>query len=507
MIYCSQCGTGNLDGTRFCNSCGSSLTATVAVNKSPEKESAQPADPLLGRTIEGKYRFDAKLGEGGMGAVYKATRMLIGDIVAIKVLHGAQSATAQAGERFRREAQAAARLKHPNAVAIYDFGVTGDGLLYLIMELAEGQSLRSLIKEKGAIPPQMAAEIMGQACSALDEAHQHNIVHRDIKPDNIMVRTTSGGMQVKVLDFGIAKLRDLTGSDTLTQHGSVIGTPHYMSPEQCLGEELDGRSDIYSLGVVLYEMLSGVAPFRGNTSREIITKHITQPPPSIRSINASLSPEVDAVLQQVLEKDRDARPQTASVLVKMLNNALKYAGPPQTAPQPVPHPPPQHPVVPTNSGQVPYTPTPPPITIQPTYPPPYQTGPQPKKRGWFLPFLIGGVIMFIVIFFILMIIGLMVGDESKNRQQPATVASLPTPTTGPSVTARASYSTPPPAQPVSQPTPEPAPARPLQVRATASSTRAAYRGLSYAPEQALDGSMLTAWVEGAPGPGIGQWVQ
>ena len=163
------------------------------------------------------------------------------------------------------------------------------GLLYLIMELAEGQSLRGRIRDKGALPLSLASEIMRQTCAALDEAHRHNIVHRDIKPDNIMVKMTGTGAQVKVLDFGIAKLRDLAGVDTLTQHGSVIGTPHYMSPEQCLGEELDGRSDIYSLGVVLFEMLSGTAPFNGNTSREIISKHISQRPPPIRSIRAELS--------------------------------------------------------------------------------------------------------------------------------------------------------------------------------------------------------------------------
>ena len=220
---------------------------------------------MAGRTIEDKYRLGDKIAAGGMGTVYRAERLMIGDTVAIKILHPEHVADATATERFRREAQAAARLKHQNAVQIYDFGVTDDGLVYLVMELVEGQSLRQIIREQGPLMPSAAAEVLRQSCAAIDEAHRQSIIHRDIKPDNIIVSISGSSFRVKVLDFGIAKLRDMAATN-MTQTGSVMGTPHYMSPEQCVGEELDGRSDIYSLGIVLYEMLAGVVPFNSPTS-------------------------------------------------------------------------------------------------------------------------------------------------------------------------------------------------------------------------------------------------
>ncbi|HEY0081971.1 MAG TPA: serine/threonine-protein kinase, partial [Pyrinomonadaceae bacterium] len=275
---------------------------------------------LIGHTIEGKYRLDAIIGAGGMGTVYRATRLMIGDAVAIKIMHS-EFVKDDEAERFRREAQAAARLKHHNAVQIYDFGVSSGGLVYLVMELVDGETLRAVIKAQGSLAPGTAIEIAQQVCAALDEAHEAHIVHRDVKPDNIIVRQTARGLRVKLLDFGVAKLRDMTATN-LTQTGSVVGTPHYMSPEQCLGEELDHRSDIYSIGVVLYEMLCGAVPFNSPISTAVIVQHVNQPPPPLGEKKAGISAATEAVVRRALEKRREARPQTAGALAQELADSL-----------------------------------------------------------------------------------------------------------------------------------------------------------------------------------------
>lgn len=327
LMICLSCRSANESGYRFCTNCGATLptapSAEVDTIVTTTDATAQlpPPDPLMGRTIEGKYRIDGVIGAGGMGAVYLATRLLIGDEVAIKILHTERVTDPHAGERFRREAQAAARLKHPNAVSIYDFGVSSDGLQYLVMELVEGRSLREIKKQQGPLPASLAAEIALQVCAALDEAHRQHIVHRDIKPDNIILNSTASGLRVKVLDFGIAKLRDDTASH-LTQTGSVMGTPHYMSPEQCLGEELDSRADIYSVGIVLYELLCGSVPFNAPNSMAVVVQHVNQPPPPLRTINPSVSPQVEAVVLRALEKRREARPATAGGLAQQFAAAV-----------------------------------------------------------------------------------------------------------------------------------------------------------------------------------------
>jgi serine/threonine-protein kinase len=313
-MICPRCQSENIQGARYCNDCGTTLgSASPSESKKP--------DPLIGRLVDGKYRIVSKLGSGGMGVVYAATRPLIGDKVAIKILHKEHSDDPHAAGRFQREAQTSARLKHPNAVSIYDFGVTQDGLQYLVMELIEGQSLREVIKQKGRINPTGVAAIAQQLCAALDEAHRQDIIHRDIKPDNIIIHQSQDGLRVKVLDFGIAKLRDQTASN-LTQTGSVMGTPHYMSPEQCLGEEMDCRSDIYSLGCVLYEMLCGVVPFNAPISTAVVVQHVTQPPPPLHEKNRAITPEVERVVLRALEKRPEARPASAGLVAKELDAAV-----------------------------------------------------------------------------------------------------------------------------------------------------------------------------------------
>src|SRR5262249_4167063 len=279
---------------------------------------------MIGYVIDRKYRLEAKIGFGGMGDVYRASRLLIGDEVAIKILHAAQVSDPQAGERFPPEAHAPPSFKHPNAVSIYDFGVTSEGLVYLVMELVEGQNLRQIIKQQGPLSPATVSEITNQVCSALQAAHQQNVVHRDLKPDNIMVNVTISGLRLKVLDFGIAKLRDLAASN-LTVTGNVMGTPHYMSPEQCLGEEIDNRSDLYSLGVVMYQMLTGTLHFNSSTSTAVVMQHVNKEPPSLRSINLSISPAVEAVVLHALAKRREDRPQSAEALARELAVAMNVA--------------------------------------------------------------------------------------------------------------------------------------------------------------------------------------
>ena len=330
-MLCPRCGNPN-DNARFCRHCGLEMqmpqppaaeTERLAVaNTTPSlSHPGGTPDLLTNRTLDQRYYLEARLGAGGMGVVYRARRLMIGDIVAVKVLHSDLAAEAQAVERFRREAQAAALLKHPNLVTIYDFGVTPDRLVYFVMELVAGMNLRNIIRDQGPLPPATAAEIVSQVCAALDEAHRQGVVHRDLKPENVIVQNTPTGLNVKVLDFGIANLCELTTS-RLTPSGSVMGTPQYMSPEQCQGEALDGRSDIYSLGVILYEMLTGCVPFDSPTPTAIAIKHVNQPPPPLRAFQPHLSPAVEVVVLRALAKQREARTQTAGALAQELFAAI-----------------------------------------------------------------------------------------------------------------------------------------------------------------------------------------
>ncbi len=338
---CPNCGAA-VEGKRFCSQCGFNLQKTQSSPR-PEplpvtdvsdpgplenvrlsKSSGEREDPLIGRTLDQKYLLETQLGLGGMGTVYRARRVLIGDVAAVKILHAEQMRDKRAVERFRRETQAAARLKHPNAVMVYDTGEFDDGRHYFVMELIEGQNLRDILRHQGPIKQGAAAEITRQICAALDEAHRLGIVHRDLKPENIVVQQTPQGPHVKVLDFGVASLTDPT-MRKLTQTGGIVGTPHYMSPEHCLGEELDGRADVYSLGITLFEMLTGVVPFNSPTPTAIVVQHVNQPPPPLRSINLSISPAVEAVVLRALAKRREDRPHTAGALAQELLAAAGVA--------------------------------------------------------------------------------------------------------------------------------------------------------------------------------------
>lgn len=357
--------------------------------------------------LDNKYRIEQQLGEGGMGTVYRATHLGTKRVVAVKIIHPQLSSYEEFVERFRREAEAAGRLRHPNVVDVTDFGIsqTNDGpVAYLVMEYLDGCSLTEILEEEGRLPISSVVEVLEQVCSAVDEAHQMGIVHRDIKPDNIWFEPNRrGGFTVKVLDFGLVKLGDraagptisnripdpphddssrtrlfagdddktlirnslpelalpaatsgggkfrsgdsgsngrvrhearVTGernytatppTEELTRFGSIMGTPAYMSPEQCRGGPVDSRSDIYSLGVIAYRMLTGENPFAGNTE-ELIALHTSTAPLPVRERNRKVPRKLARLVMSALEKDPAKRPQTAGGFASALQAAIESTG-------------------------------------------------------------------------------------------------------------------------------------------------------------------------------------
>jgi formylglycine-generating enzyme required for sulfatase activity/serine/threonine protein kinase len=267
-------------------------------------------DPYIGQVLDGKYRIDTLLGQGGMGAVYRATHILMDHQCAVKVLHSSMLADPSSIPRFQREARAAARIRHQNAIAVNDFGITSDNVVYLVMEFFPGHSLREMIRAGVVFTPERTAKIIDRVAAALDAAHQQGIIHRDVKPDNVMLRELPNGEdEVKVLDFGIAKMVDQQSlSESLTITGTIIGTPHYLSPEQCrAATDLDARSDLYSLAVVTYEMLTGVVPFVAGTPIAVAMMHISDPPPTLVDKVPGISPEAESVIHRAMAKKREDR--------------------------------------------------------------------------------------------------------------------------------------------------------------------------------------------------------
>jgi serine/threonine-protein kinase len=267
--------------------------------------------------IRSKYQIMEHLGSGGMADVYKVKHIAFSEIFAIKVVKPSYAEDESFNHRFKSEAILSRRLRHPHAISVEDFDVTEDGRPFIVMELVEGKSLRELVKNSGAIAMERALELTRQVASALSAAHALGIIHRDVKPDNILITTDAKGQEsVKVLDFGIARVREgaITGGfdHTATRSGMLMGTPAYMSPEQALGkvgDQIDGRSDVYSLGIVLYEMLTGALPFRSETPMGYLIEHInTSPvPPRTFAPQRSISSSVSRLVMKALEKDRENR--------------------------------------------------------------------------------------------------------------------------------------------------------------------------------------------------------
>jgi len=269
------------------------------------------------RVLADRYQIVKHLARGGMADVFEADDLLLNRRVAVKVLHANFASDQAFVTRFRREAQAAANLSHPNIVAIYDWGQE-DGTYFMVMELIRGQTLRQIVKTEGPLLPRRAAEIAAETSAALSIAHQHGVIHRDIKPGNIMI--TEDGT-VKVTDFGIA--RALDDSEELTRTGAVIGTATYFSPEQAQGLPADERSDIYALGIVLYEMLSGKAPFTGESPVAVAYQHVSTMPTPVREVNPEVPPEMAAIAEHAIAKDPENRYQSAEAF---RDDLLRYLG-------------------------------------------------------------------------------------------------------------------------------------------------------------------------------------
>jgi serine/threonine-protein kinase len=312
MKICPQCGKEFADQIGTCSSDRSEL---ILIDSS--------GDPMLGRLLDGRYRLVRKIGEGGMGSIYRAVHTGNLRISAIKLMTSLSSGNEEAIARFNREARNSVRIESAHAVTVYDSGQTDEGLLFLAMEFIDGKPLSRVIAEQRVLPIERVVHITNQIAEALAAAHALPMIHRDLKPDNIMItRKGSNTDFVKVLDFGIAKALADPGGDNLTKTGFVLGTPVYMSPEQLLGEELDPRSDIYSLAIIVYEMLTGRLPFEGDNPQAVMMKRVMGDPIRLRTVAPSLSESVERAVMAGLERHRDSRTPTVEAFAAELSRVL-----------------------------------------------------------------------------------------------------------------------------------------------------------------------------------------
>ncbi|MGD0676572.1 MAG: protein kinase [Polyangiaceae bacterium] len=330
MRLCPQCASSCDETHRFCPSCGFPI-GKVAVN---------PEDPLLGRTLPGGYVILELVGIGGMGRVYRAEQTNLGRTVAVKIIHPHLVGEENAAARFITEARAASRLNHPNSVGIIDFGKTPDGQLYLVMEFLRGRDLARVVYDDGPLSHRRIVDVLRQTLAALAEAHTESIIHRDLKPENIILEPVrSGGDFVKVVDFGLAKIRSETQQPNITSPGIVCGTPEYMSPEQARGDPLDARSDLYAVGVILYQLLTGRLPFEGDSPTQVVLAHLTEIPRDPREVAPDRhipQPLVDVALRCLAKEPTDRYPDADELsleLARALAVVEDHSGGTDAAPQ------------------------------------------------------------------------------------------------------------------------------------------------------------------------------
>ena len=323
-----------MDGVVVCRICGQAWTGAQPGGRCPNGDGGvlvgQPVhekfynDSAIGHAIAGKYAVIDKLGEGGFGSVYRAIQEPVGRTVAVKVIASGEASDDELRGRFFREARVVSRLSNRATVTLHDYGQDDDGTLFMVFEYIAGKVLADLVAEhQKGMPAQQAVDIVLQVLGALAEAHAIGLVHRDLKPGNIMVTTDARGTQeVKVLDFGIAKLQEPDDLDDVrTREGVVLGTPRYMSPEQSQDAVLDGRSDLYAMGVILYELLSGHPPFTGAVPFDILLAHIQKPVPPLNP-SLQVSAAIEAVVRTALQKKPDGRYASAEAMIEALHAAM-----------------------------------------------------------------------------------------------------------------------------------------------------------------------------------------
>lgn len=315
MKHCPECKRSYDDATSFCVFDGQKLTA------------ADEYDPFVGLVIDSKYHIDRRIARGGSGSVYQSTHIQLKAPVAVKIIHPRLVSDPMAIERFRREALITMKVRHTNAIAVMDFGITSNQIVYVVTELLEGVTLEQRLRERVYFTPQETSNLLRQICAAVAVAHENHIIHRDLKPENIFLHRLEGREVVKVMDFGIAKYKGRMDDEdelaALTQTGIIVGTPYYMSPEQCVSGEVDERADVYSLGVVIYQMLTGYLPFEADKAATIVMKHRNEKPRPIYEVRPGLPAVVNGVVMRALEKRPEQRQQSVVELAQELEAAVK----------------------------------------------------------------------------------------------------------------------------------------------------------------------------------------